>query len=117
LTIVFAVVCRFERKSGEAIRFKFQSFGEIAMLLAESHAGKPASASQSEDASSVPFLVISGLALVLSIAVASMPAITGTANNGAPVTEETRKPVETRNPDLRAAAVIPRQGGESGTRR
>jgi hypothetical protein len=84
------------------------------MPLIDSTAGQPASIpqpdSRPEEASSVPFLVISGLALILSIAVVSMSTIGGTGDLGTRVTE-TRKPAETGSPRPGADAVIPRQGG------
>jgi hypothetical protein len=68
----------------------------------------PASAAQSDSVSNVPFLVISALALVLSVAVIAISSLAGTAGSrtaGADHAEPLR-PAETRNIDLGKVAGV-----------
>jgi hypothetical protein len=66
--------------------------------------GKPASATQSESVSSLPFLVLSSLAFVLSVAVVAISSLFGTAHvetaTGGAAHAEPLKPAESRNIDL-----------------
>jgi hypothetical protein len=70
--------------------------------------GKPGSAAQSESVSNVPFLLISALALFLSIAVVAIASLVGTAGVDIPGAghAEPLRPAETRNIDLGRVAGV-----------